>query len=153
MVYRKIPIAGRRPVEHMGEIRRGEAPEACDRLGVRAEDVIFLWYPDFGTLAIWQQHWGDSAALRSLLTHARVVSYNDAYRPGAPCKGEALYLFTRVALRDLAAEMQPEILPYLVHYGRGPYRSGTTRRPEASGCAEFQKVSISSRTGTSTTRV
>ncbi len=155
VVYRKIPVAGRRAVTHMGEVRREEALAACDSLGVPAEDVVFLGYPDFGTLAIWQQHWGDSPPLRSMLARATGVPYGDAYRPGAPHKGEeilrdltailrdfrptkvivshpadqnpdheALYLFTRVALWDLAGEVEPDIQEYLVHYGRWPVPSG-----------------------------
>ena len=36
----------------------------------------------------------------------------------------ALYLFTRVALWDLAAEMQPEVYPYLIHFARWPSPRG-----------------------------
>ena len=36
----------------------------------------------------------------------------------------ALYLFTRVALWDLAAEIRPELYPYLVHYPRWPEPRG-----------------------------
>lgn len=96
MAYRKIPVVGQRPVMRMGEIRRDEALAACDTLGVRAGDVAFLGYPDFGTLAIWREHWGDSRPLRGLFSGAVAVPYGDAYRPGAPYKGEEI-------LRDLTA--------------------------------------------------
>ena len=38
----------------------------------------------------------------------------------------ALYLFTRVALWNLANEIQPQVYPYLVHYPRWPEPAATT---------------------------
>jgi LmbE family N-acetylglucosaminyl deacetylase len=100
VVYRKTPVIGRGPVARMGEVRRKEALAACDSLGVRAENVVFLGYPDFGTLAIWQQHWGDRPAFRSMLTRATAVPYEDAYRPGALYKGEEILRDLTALLRD-----------------------------------------------------
>jgi hypothetical protein len=90
-----------------------------------------------------------------MLTRVRAVPYANAFRPGAPYKGEevlrdletilrefrptkvflshpgdhmpdhrALYLFTRIALWDVAPEIAPEIYPYLVHFKRWPYPRG-----------------------------
>ncbi len=86
-----IPAAVRR----MGMERHDEALAATERLGVSPNDVLFLGYPDFGTLTIWHGHWGARPPFRSLLTRVRAVPYASAYRPGAAYKGEEI-------VRDLA---------------------------------------------------
>jgi len=155
LLYRKHPVLLPGAVRAMGRVRHDEALAADAGLGLPREQLVFLGYPDFGTLDIWSQHWGARPPLHSLLTRAAAVPYADAYRPGAPYKGEeilrdltqllrefrptrvcvshpadqngdhrALYLFTRVALWDLAAELQPELLPYLIHYAHWPRPRG-----------------------------
>jgi LmbE family N-acetylglucosaminyl deacetylase len=155
VLYRKRPEVGARAIELMGEVRRSEAISATRVLGLRRDQLVFLGYPDFGNLQIWDRHWGDSLPYRGLLTGATAVPYPDAYRPGAAYRGEevlkdvesiirdfkptkifvshpadqnpdhlALYLFTRVALWDLTAEIRPELYPYLVHYPRWPEPRG-----------------------------
>lgn len=154
-VYRKRPVVAPGAVRTMGEVRRDEALAAAGALGVPADRLTFLGYPDFGVLDIWNGHWGLSAPYRSLLTRAKAVPYAGALRPGAPHKGEevlrdlttvlrefqptkifvshpadhnpehrALYLFTRVALWDLEAEMKPELFPYWIHIGGWPKPRG-----------------------------
>ena len=151
LLSRKHPVIEPEAVENMGLARHDEAIDAAKRLKVAPESLVFLGYPDAGTLSIWYRHWGESAAFRNRLTRASEVPYKNALRPGAPYKGDevisdlktvlrdfrptrvfvshpsdhnsdhmALYLFTRVALWDLAAELRPDILPYLTHYKRWP---------------------------------
>ena len=155
LVYRKRPVVMPKAVRTMGEVRHNEALAAAGALGVPAERLTFLGYPDFGVLSIWDEHWAASAPYRSLLTRVTAVPYADALRPGAPHKGEevlrdltavlrefqptkifvshpadhnpehrALYLFTRVALWDLEAEMKPELFPYWIHIGGWPKPRG-----------------------------
>lgn len=155
LCYRKRPVVLPRAVLAMGKIRQREAVVAASALGVAAEDLTFLGYPDYGTLAIWRFHWGMRPPDRGRLTHARAVPYSTAFRPGAPFKGEeiladletvlrefrptqifvshpadhhpdhaALYLFTRVALWDLAGEVSASVHPFLVHYPRWPRGKG-----------------------------
>lgn len=150
-VYRRRPSITPGQVRQMGLVRHNEALAAAAVMGVPAENVTFLGYPDIGTLDIWYSHWGDSPPYRSRLTRVMAVPYPDALRPGAEHKGEsilqdlttilrdfrptkifvshpadthpdhrAMYLFTRVALWDLAGEMAPELYPYLVHYPGWP---------------------------------
>jgi LmbE family N-acetylglucosaminyl deacetylase len=135
----------------MGAIRHQEALAAAAVLGVHAQDLRFLGYPDYGTLDIWRAHWSAQSPARGRLTRARAVPYSNAFRPGAPYKGEAiladletilkdfrptqifvshpadhhpdhaaLYLFTRVALWDVQADVTAAIHPYLVHYPGWP---------------------------------
>lgn len=99
-LYRKRPEVSPRAVEGMGEVRHDEALAAGKVLGLSAEQLTFLGYPDFGTLQIWQSHWGDRPAYRSLLTRATAVPYRNAYRPGAPYKGESILSDLTAIIRD-----------------------------------------------------
>lgn len=93
-VYRKRPVLEPKAVRAMGEVRHGEAIEAGRRLGLSEDQMVFLGYPDFGTLDIWYAHWGNRPPLRSMLTRVTEVPYPDALRPGAAYRGEEV-------LRDL----------------------------------------------------
>jgi LmbE family N-acetylglucosaminyl deacetylase len=93
-LYRKHPVIEPHAVRAMGEVRHGEALAAGAALGLEAAQLKFLGYPDFGTLHIWQQHWDWASPFRSMLTHVTQVPYTNAFRPGAPYKGEEI-------LRDL----------------------------------------------------
>jgi LmbE family N-acetylglucosaminyl deacetylase len=176
-VYRKRPELGSQAVESMGLMRHDEAIAADNVLGLHEEQLTFLGYPDFGTLDIWYAYWGDRPPFRSMLTRVTGVPYANAFRPGAPYKGEeiladlttvlrdfkptkvflshpadhnpdhqSLYLFTHVALWDLASELEPEIYPYLVHYPDWPTPLGyhatdvVEPPPELAGRAPWQTV-------------
>jgi len=153
--YRKKVTVGSKAVEGMGLVRHGEAVKATGVLGLKPEQLSFLGYPDFGTLQIWEKHWGARSAFRSMFGRMTAVAYPNAYRPGAEYRGDdvlkdltaiigdfkptkiflshpadhnpdhqALYLFARVALWDLALETQPELHPFLVHYPKWPRHQG-----------------------------
>ena len=153
--YRKKVTVGSKAVAGMGLVRHAEAIKATGTLGLQPEQLSFLGYPDFGTLQIWEKHWGERPAFRSMFGRMEAVSYSNAYRPGADYTGanilqdisailadfkptkiflshpadhnpdhQALYLFTRVALWDLALEPEPELYPFLVHYPKWPRHQG-----------------------------
>jgi len=90
MLYERRPEVLPLQVERMGSIRRSEAIRAAAVLGLSPENLVFLGYPDFGTLNIWESHWGNQAPFRALLTRATAVPYADAFRPGASYKGEEI---------------------------------------------------------------
>src|ERR1700681_1738646 len=96
LVYRKRPVILPQSVLAMGTLRRQEALAAAAILGVPAANLSFLGYPDYGTLNIWRDHWGDQPPGRGRLTRATAVPYSTAYRPGAAFKGEEI-------LKDLEA--------------------------------------------------
>ena len=158
LLYRKHPVLRPSSVQRMGQVRHDEALAAAKILGLSADQLIFLGYPDFGTMSMWKDHWGDRPPFHSMLTRVRAVPYANALRPGAAYKGEevvrdlttvladfrptkvfvshpadhmpdhsALYLFTRVALWDLEAELQSALYPYLVHFKRWPASRGDLR--------------------------
>ncbi len=86
--YEKRPVVTPRGVRGMGEIRRSEALAADATLGAPAADLAFLGYPDFGTLKMWYSAWGRARPVRGTLSRATAVPYRDAFRPGAPYKGD-----------------------------------------------------------------
>ncbi|MEI6083930.1 MAG: PIG-L family deacetylase [Verrucomicrobiota bacterium] len=83
----------------MGEVRHAEAVAAMKAVGLGAEHLTFLGYPDFGTLHIWNSHWGDRPPFKSMLTKVTAVPYADSFRPGAPYKGQDI-------VRDITANLR-----------------------------------------------
>jgi len=100
LAYRKRPVVLPRAALAMGTIRQREAVVAAEALGVAAEDLTFLGYPDHGTLGIWRFHWGSQPPDRGRLTRARAVPYPAAFRPGAPFKGEEILADLETVLRE-----------------------------------------------------
>ncbi len=95
IVYEKRLVFKRSGVIAMGNLRRQEATNAMTALGLPADDLIFLGYPDAGTLNIFTQYWGATATpYKSLFTRVRQVPYNQSLSAGAPYVGESI-------LRDL----------------------------------------------------
>ncbi|MCX5800329.1 MAG: PIG-L family deacetylase [Candidatus Eisenbacteria bacterium] len=90
LLYRRHPVLLPKGARNMGLVRHDEALEAAKALGVPPPQLTFLGYPDFGTLDIWCSHWGDRPPVESILTHAGAVPYPNAFRPGAPYKGEEI---------------------------------------------------------------
>ncbi|MEI6514978.1 MAG: PIG-L family deacetylase [bacterium] len=88
MVYRRRVVLFPNAVKKMGMIRHDEAVAAAAVLGVQTNQLTFLGYPDFSTLDLWLNHWGDAAPAKGMMTHASAVPYSNALRPGAPFKGE-----------------------------------------------------------------
>jgi LmbE family N-acetylglucosaminyl deacetylase len=100
LLYRKHPVVFPAAVENMGLVRHDEAINASRILGVDPQNLIFLGYPDFGTLNIWYYHWNKRPAYRSLMTRVTAVPYKGAYHFGAPYKGEEIIRDLRSILRD-----------------------------------------------------
>jgi LmbE family N-acetylglucosaminyl deacetylase len=155
MLYRKRPTLKAEAVQGMGLVRHDEAVAATGVLGLQPDQLTFLGYPDFRTLVIWTEHWGDVEPCESMFTRTKVVPYPNALRPGTPYRSEeiladvktvlrdfkptkvfvshpgdhnpdhqSLYLYTRIALWDLASEMQPALYPFLVHHPEWPAPEG-----------------------------
>ncbi|MBP7829570.1 MAG: PIG-L family deacetylase [Kiritimatiellae bacterium] len=99
-VYRKHPVLEPEAVRQMGMIRHGEAVNAARAMGLEPDQLVFLGYPDFGTLHIWAEHWNREPAFESMLTRVRAVPYPNAYRPGAPYKGEEILADLTAVIRD-----------------------------------------------------
>jgi LmbE family N-acetylglucosaminyl deacetylase len=155
IAYRKRPVVSGKSVQQMGLVRHGEGLAAAAVLGLQPDQVTFLGYPDFRTLVIWAEHWGDCEPCQSMFTQTNVVPYENALRPGTPYRADeiladvqgiiqefkptkilvshpadhnpdhlSLYLFTRVALWNLSSELQPVLVPFLVHHPEWPLPAG-----------------------------
>ncbi|MCX5657256.1 MAG: PIG-L family deacetylase [Candidatus Omnitrophica bacterium] len=94
IVYEKRFTIRQREFIHMGEVRRKETIKALTFLGLNREDIIFLGYPDFGTMEILTKYWGNDKPFRGLLTRISHVPYAECLSPGAPYAGKSI-------LRDL----------------------------------------------------
>lgn len=154
VLYQRRPELLPGQVEAMGLVRHDEAVAAAKILGLTPQQLTFLGYPDFGTLEIWTQHWGEQPPLRGLFTRTTQVPYASAYRPGAAYKGEEIvadleailkeFQPTRVFLSHPADHntdhmalyafthvalwnlgLTPELYPYLVHAPRWPDPRGS----------------------------
>jgi len=71
-------------------LRQGEARTALGVLGIPADHVHFLGYPDRGLMPMWTSHWTPDAPVASSYTRADHDPYNDAATPNAPYCGAAL---------------------------------------------------------------
>ncbi len=70
--------------------RQAEAREAGVRLGVDADSLMFLGYPDRGVLRLLLDYYHPNTPWRSKFTGANAVIYDDAVDPGAPYSGDNL---------------------------------------------------------------
>ncbi len=86
----KEPVLSSEGVIDMGKIRHKEALNASKITGVPEENLVFLGYPDFGTLHIFAEHWDESGPYKSILTRVEKVPYDFALHPSAPYKGEEI---------------------------------------------------------------
>ncbi len=153
-MYRHSLVFRPRSMLHMGRVRREETMAAAVVLGLPTDQILFLGYPDYGSLTLWNDYW-DGIAYKSRMTCVQAVPYPSAYRPAAPYTGEAilhdltsivrdfrptkifiphsgdlqsdhraLALFAQVALWDVAADVAPQTFTYVIHFPRWPSPRG-----------------------------
>lgn len=97
---RRHPALSPGPLRAAGQLRQNEALAAATQLGLTAADVVFLGYPDSGTLDVWNHHWRTVPPYRSPLTRATAVPYDDALTPGSAHAGEDILDDLVDVLRD-----------------------------------------------------
>lgn len=97
---RKHPEQMPGAVRAMGTLRQNEAIAAATQLGLATNDLVFLGYPDSGTLQIWKHHWREIPPYRSPLTRANAVPYDRALTPGSAYAGEDILDDLDEVLRD-----------------------------------------------------
>jgi LmbE family N-acetylglucosaminyl deacetylase len=71
----------------LGELRHAESLAAAKVLGLEADDVVSLGYPDGGTSSMWDGSWAAAQAFCGR-SGDRTVPYSWAYRPGSPASGQ-----------------------------------------------------------------
>ena len=97
---RKHPVLMPGAVRTLGTLRQNEALAAATQLGLATNEVVFLGYPDTGTLAIWNRHWRTVPPFRSMLTRATAVPYPRALTPGSAYAGEDILDDLEEFIRD-----------------------------------------------------
>jgi LmbE family N-acetylglucosaminyl deacetylase len=88
--YEKRLTFRRGEIIHMGEVRRKETLGAVSSLGLNKNDVVFLGYPDYGTMEIFSKYWGKAKPFKTLLSRSAKVPYSECLSPGAPYVGESM---------------------------------------------------------------
>lgn len=153
IAYNGKPTIMPKGARAMGSVRRREAIAAADTLGVPKESLVFLGYPDYGTMVMWRAKWGDHRPYRGRLTGARHVPYESAFHPGADYKPENVVgdltsligdfrpthifvshpadrhpdhasLYLYTRLALLDLHLTPKVYPFLVHYPGWPLSRG-----------------------------
>jgi len=100
IVYEKRLVVKKGQFLHMGELRAKETVSAMESLGLSRDDIIFLGYPDFGTMRILVEYWGHTKPYRSWLTRINRVSYPEAMSLNAPYVGESILSDLKAVLLD-----------------------------------------------------
>lgn len=98
--YEKRLTFRRGEILHMGEVRRKESLDAMACLGGKKEDIIFLGYPDYGTLEILTKYWGKTKPFKTLLSRSKKVPYAECLSPGAPYVGESILADLKKVILD-----------------------------------------------------
>lgn len=90
IIFEKKLVAFPKQFVYSGELRRKESIAGMKALGLNENDLVFLGYPDFGTLNILYKYWGNNNAYKSPITHNSKVPYPECLSPGAPYRGESI---------------------------------------------------------------
>lgn len=100
VIYEKRVTIRKGEFIHMGEVRRKEAIEAMRLLGLGERELIFLGYPDNGTLTIFSEYWKKKRPYKSLLTRISSVPYKSNFSYGAPYLAESILADLKKVLLD-----------------------------------------------------
>jgi LmbE family N-acetylglucosaminyl deacetylase len=92
----------------LGNQRQVETINAVGVLGVPAENISFLGYPDSGTPSMWYENWSIDNPYESDFTQTSRSPYENTYRPESVYAGEDLL----GDIRDILEEYQPDLVVY-----------------------------------------
>ncbi|MDD5044716.1 MAG: PIG-L family deacetylase [Candidatus Omnitrophica bacterium] len=100
IVYEKRILFRKGAFVFMGEVRRKEAIKAMGLAGIDKKSLIFLGYPDFGTMHIFTKYWMDKVPFRSMLTRVTEVPYKECFSYRASYTGESILIDLKTILED-----------------------------------------------------
>lgn len=100
LYYKKYPVFSRKQALEMGKLRQQESKDAAQHLGLGIDQIVYLGYPDFGTLKIFKNYWKTSRLYRGVLTKADHVPYEETLTPGAPYNAESILADFKKVLLD-----------------------------------------------------
>jgi LmbE family N-acetylglucosaminyl deacetylase len=92
----------------MGEMRQQESINALQILGLSAEDIFFLSYPDRGTPELWENNWDTNHPYRSPYIGVQRSPYTITYNPEAIYTGKDLLN----DLTNILSDYQPDLIIY-----------------------------------------
>ena len=107
--YHRLRVSPRDCIRFAKE-RQKDTLAATAVLGLSADDVIFLGYPDRGLLPMWTTYWSPERPYRSLYTKMTRSPYANSYRPHAIYCGQ--YVFQDI--RSILAVYRPTAV-YVPH--------------------------------------
>lgn len=94
----------------MGESRQAESLAALETLGLPAEDIRFLGYPDRGIQLMLEQNWRAADPYTAPFTRASSSPYTGTYQPGAAYCGENLFSDLQALVNDYRPDLV--VLPH-----------------------------------------
>lgn len=97
---KKVPALTPSQFKALGELRRSEAVRGAASLGLTADCLTFLGYPDSGTLRIWETTWQPGTSRFHAATGTRSVPYADALNPGSPYNAVAITADLETVMRS-----------------------------------------------------
>lgn len=100
LYYKKRPVLGRKEAFEMGKVRQEEAVDAMTYLGLNQDQLIFLGYPDYGTLNIFRKYWKSKKDYRSVLTRVDHVPYTMSLSPDAKYNASSILADFKTVLLD-----------------------------------------------------
>ncbi|HOX54840.1 MAG: PIG-L family deacetylase [Candidatus Omnitrophica bacterium] len=100
IVYKKHLVFRKQAFILLGETRRKESAAAMKLLGLKDNQLVFLGYPDFGTLEIFTQYWGNTKPFKSMLTRVTHVPYKECISYDAEYVGESILYDVKKVLKD-----------------------------------------------------
>jgi LmbE family N-acetylglucosaminyl deacetylase len=109
--YRRLPL-WKADYRRLARQRQKEARAALAVLGVPAERITFLGYPDGGIAQLWNRHWTPDEPYRSAFTGCTRSPYPDSFRRSAVYCGQDLMQ----DLETLLQRLKPDWL-YVPHPG------------------------------------
>lgn len=90
--------------QRLGQLRFEESLAAATKLGLSADDLVCLGYPDGMVATFWDQRWDARPEEPALTTGVSRVPYAWAYRPGAEYSGREL----AADLTRIVADFSPD---------------------------------------------
>ena len=100
LIYEKKPLILKNQFMNLGKIRMNEALNATSILGLEKSDLIFLGYPDFGTMDIFSEYWDKNKPYSNILERISNVPYSECKSPDAPYIGQSILSDIEDILKD-----------------------------------------------------